>query len=235
VRAVARTILWDFDGTLAHRPGRWRGCLIEVLDEQEPGHAVTSEELRPFLRNGFPWHRHETPHPELSTPEAWWGAVEPLLAGAYTGVGFNADRSRQLARYARERYVDPNHGWAVFDDVPPALTRLTDSGWRHVIVSNHMPELETLVSDLGLAQHFDRILTSAATGFEKPHPDAFETARQAAGGPSTLWMVGDNLDADVHGAESVGIPAILVRNTEPLAPRTVTSLDELDRLLPSHD
>jgi putative hydrolase of the HAD superfamily len=235
VLAVQKTILWDFDGTLAHRPGMWRGCLMEILDEHEPGHTVMSEDLRPFLRNGFPWHRHETPHPELSSAEAWWGTVEPLLARAYAGVGFEAGRARQLARHARERYIDPTRGWALFEDAAPALRRLTDSGWRHVIVSNHTPELETLVSGLGLTRHVDLVLTSASTGFEKPHPEAFESAREAAGCPSTLWMVGDNVAADVLGAESVGIPAILVRSSPAVAQRSVASLDEIDRFLPSHD
>lgn len=53
----SRVIFWDFDGTLAYRPGEWRGCLIEVLDEYEPRHGITSEAIRPHLQEGFPWHR----------------------------------------------------------------------------------------------------------------------------------------------------------------------------------
>jgi FMN phosphatase YigB (HAD superfamily) len=235
VPPVQKTILWDFDGTLAHRPGMWRGCLVEILDEHEPGHGVASADLRPYLRNGFPWHRHETPHPELSSPEAWWGAVEPLLAGAYAGVGITPPRAQELAHLARERYVDPTRVWAVFDDASVALSRLSDAGWRHVILSNHAPELETLVRGLGLSRHIELVLTSATTGYEKPHPDAFESARRAAGDPSTLWMIGDNVEADVWGAEAVGIPAILVRSFAAAAPRAAASLDEVDRFLPSHD
>jgi FMN phosphatase YigB (HAD superfamily) len=33
------------------------------------------------------------------------------------------------------------------------------------------------------------------------------------------FMVGDNVDADVLGAEKVGLPAILVRNPSAYAPR----------------
>jgi hypothetical protein len=35
-----RFALWDFDGTLAWRPGMWSGCVTEVLDEIEVGHTV---------------------------------------------------------------------------------------------------------------------------------------------------------------------------------------------------
>jgi len=36
---VSGLVLWDFDGTLAERPGMWRGCLVETLDADEPGHS----------------------------------------------------------------------------------------------------------------------------------------------------------------------------------------------------
>ena len=79
-----------------------------------------------------------------------------------------------------------------------------------MIVSNHVPELRRLVSAVGLADHFDEILTSASVGFEKPHPGIFRRALGLAGSPRTAHMVGDNPTADVQGARAVGLPAILV-------------------------
>ena len=35
-------VMWDFDGTLAQRPGLWGACVIEVLDEAEPDHGVST-------------------------------------------------------------------------------------------------------------------------------------------------------------------------------------------------
>jgi phosphoglycolate phosphatase-like HAD superfamily hydrolase len=75
-----RVLVWDFDGTLAHRPGMWRGCLVETLDAHEPGHGIDAERLRPFLRDGFPWHRPQVAHPELSDPDAWWRHGRPRTA-----------------------------------------------------------------------------------------------------------------------------------------------------------
>lgn len=54
-----RVVLWDFDGTLAYRPDLWSGCLLELLDEELPDHQVTLDDLRPHLRDGFPWHHHK--------------------------------------------------------------------------------------------------------------------------------------------------------------------------------
>jgi putative hydrolase of the HAD superfamily len=211
-RRAGGLVLWDFDGTLAERPGMWRACLVETLDEHEPGHRVTAEALIPYLRDGFPWHRPDVPHPELCTPEAWWEEVGPLLARAYEGVGVAPESAGELARLARMRYVDPRTGWRLFEDSLPALEELSRHGWRHVVLSNHVPELEAIVGGLGLAQHVEEVLTSAATGYEKPHPKAFEAALcdRRAGEP--VWMVGDNPEADVAGARRAGLRAVLVRS-----------------------
>lgn len=229
--AGGRVVLWDFDGTLAERPGLWSRCLIETLDEAAPDHGVTADDLRPHLAGGFPWHRPERLHPELSEPEAWWASVESLLARSYRGVGIEPERARALARVARARYVDPTVGWRLFPDTVPVLERLRGRGWRHVILSNHVPELEVLVAGLGLAPLVDRVLTSASIGAEKPHPAAFEQALAAAGRPGEVWMVGDNETADVAGAEAVGIPAILVRREPAAAARRAGDLEAAAALI----
>lgn len=203
-------ILWDFDGTLAFRPGLWSGCLLETLDEHEPGHAVERGQLIPYLQDVFPWHQHEVEHPELSDPGAWWQHVEDILAVAFEGNGFGADRAKELASLAHRRYVDPS-SWQLFSDTLPVLARLRASGWRHVILSNHVPELPRIVEGLGLEKFVTRVITSAATGYEKPHPRAFARALESTGKGADVWMVGDNVIADVRGAESVGIPAVLAR------------------------
>lgn len=79
------------------------------------------------------------------------------------------------------------------------------------MLSNHVPELEPIILSLGLGPHLERIFNSALIGYEKPNPEAFRHALAGCGSPARAWMVGDNIEADVHGAESVGLPAILVR------------------------
>jgi ribonucleotide monophosphatase NagD (HAD superfamily) len=44
-------------------------------------------------------------------------------------------------------------------------------------------------------------------------------------------MVGDNVVADVLGAEAAGIPAILVRRPDPRAARYAESLDGVQQFL----
>ena len=205
-----RLILWDFDGTLARRDGLWSGCMREVLDEHEPGHGVAVEQIRAAMHQGYPWSRPLEPHPHLCEPEPWWEAMEARMARALADVGIAASRCAALARAARHRLVDPTVGWSVFEDSKPALAAAAAAGWRNAILSNHIPELTQIVGALGLGGSVEAVFSSAATGYEKPHPEAFRIALRSLGAPGSAWMVGDNPHADVAGAEALGIPAILV-------------------------
>jgi putative hydrolase of the HAD superfamily len=206
-----RLALWDFDGTLAYRPGMWSGCVVEVLDQHDPTHTVTVEMVRAGLRQGFPWHRSEEPHPHPGDPERWWEPVEALIAKTLTQVGVPADRCAELAHAARARFTDPAIAWALFDDTVPTLTAMAEAGWTNAILSNHVPELAELVAGLGLDTHVDRVFTSALVGYDKPNPAIFRHALRAYGDPEDAWMIGDNPIADIAGAEAVGMHAILVR------------------------
>jgi putative hydrolase of the HAD superfamily len=136
--------------------------------------------------------------------------VTQLIADAIRDCVEEA-RVAELAHAVRQRYADGTRGWRVFDDTLAALRATAGAGWRNVVLSNHIPELDALVTQLGLADLIERVFSSARTGYEKPHPEAFRIALRAEGNPSRRWMVGDNPLADVAGAEAVGIPAILVR------------------------
>lgn len=229
-----RAVFWDFDGTLAVRDGMWGGCLLSVLDAHQPDHQVGIEDLRPHLAAGFPWHDAERPHPELNDPDAWWAAVAEVIAAAYEGVGYAKTRAAGLAACVREEFVDPDR-WRVFDDALPVLSRLRDEGWRHVIVSNHVPELPELVAQLGLRDLVDEVITSAAVGYDKPHPAIFAVALEVAGSPNQVWMVGDSPTADVAGAEGCQIPAILVRRDAPARYRASGLHEAADLIMGSTD
>jgi putative hydrolase of the HAD superfamily len=207
--------------------------MLEVLDDHEPDHGIGPGSFRPFLRDGFPWHTPDVAHLELCASETWWERVERVLARGYVGVGISEERATALARLAHERYVEV-HRWRLFHDALPVLSELRKRGWRHVVLSNHVPELGAIISHLGLGELIEATVNSAQTGYEKPHPETFALARRAAGDPATIWMVGDNPTADVAGAEAAGRPAILVRRERTDAPevrRRAPNLFEVEALL----
>lgn len=225
-----KIILWDFDGTLGYRTGRWSGALAEVLDQQLTSTRFAGEDFRPFLRTGFPWHHPEADHLHLTTAELWWTEIERVLAQAYIGVGFSPGEAAHYAKLAHRKYLEPA-GWSLFDDVQPTLHQLSAMGWSHVILSNHVPELAQLVEAIGLRAYVAHVFTSALIGYEKPHPEAFRLPLAALGSPEQVWMIGDNDKADIEGAEAVGIPAILVRSTSSIAKRCCQNLQDVIQYL----
>jgi putative hydrolase of the HAD superfamily len=204
-------LLWDFDGTLAYRRGgMWSAAMLEACSRYAPGLRLTADQLQPHLQTGFPWHSPGHPHPDLGSADAWWANLEPLLEHAYCRAGVEASLARRLAQRVRRFYSDPRR-WSLYDDVTPALEALSDRGWTHAILSNHVPELRSIVAHLGLDAHMEHVINSAETGYEKPHPLAFRSALDAVGRGPCAVMIGDSMAADVDGAWAAGLPAILVR------------------------
>jgi putative hydrolase of the HAD superfamily len=218
-----KLILWDFDGTLGYRDGGWSGTLVEVLHRNCPGFPVTQGDVRPHLQSGFPWHIPDVPHTHLRSAEQWWAALAPVFEKAYLSVGIGAEEAARLAAGVRTTYLDAAR-WRLYEDTVPVLRSLASSGWTHRVLSNHVPELEPLLGTLGIRDLFQSVYTSGQTGYEKPHPYAFELAIEPGIDRSGVWMVGDSFATDVGGAHAAGVSAILVRNRSDLAPYSCDDL-----------
>ncbi|MGB8955890.1 MAG: HAD family hydrolase [Tumebacillaceae bacterium] len=223
---MKKVILWDFDGTLGYRDGIWSGTLAELIAEHHPELDMPLEVFRPYTKQGFPWDQPDVPHLHLTTADLWWEALEPLFVTAYRGAGLPEERAAWLSKRVRQQYLDRTRWW-LFDDTLPTLQTLQERGWTHVIISNHVPELEQLIESLGLAPFVHLVVNSAWIGYEKPHPAIYRHALEELGHPQTVWMVGDNPEADVRGAERAGIPAILVRKHDESVARCCSSLADV--------
>ncbi len=92
------------------------------------------------------------------------------------------------------------------------LRELHEQGWRTAVLSNDVPGLAGKIEALGLAPLFDHILISSQIGVMKPDRTAYRIALNALGvQPEEAVMVDDVL-AHVHGAQAVGMHAILYRH-----------------------
>ncbi len=116
----------------------------------------------------------------------------------------------RLVRKLVEITRDPNT-YRLYPDAPEALEQLRSRGYRMGIVSNWDWYLPDLCRALGLDQYVDFIVVSARVGAEKPHPAIFRAALdQAQAPPERVAHVGDNPEADVRGAQQIGITAVLI-------------------------
>jgi len=222
-------LIWDFDGTLGYRPGKWSGTMVEVL-RHFAGLDMNIETVRPFMQKGFPWNSPDRANPPMRTADNWWAAMQHVFEGAFVGCGLPPQQARALAAKVRSVYTDVAQ-WRLYDDTMDVLRELLAEEWNHVILSNHVPELPSLVRGLGLSPLIHRIVNSAETGFEKPHPGAFQSALTSLDNPEEVWMIGDSMHADILGAESVGLRAILVRSDDPRAARRAESLRDVRQFI----
>lgn len=222
---VNKAIIWDFDGTLGLRPGGWSGVLASVVHKAFPDSTISADDLRPFLTSGFPWHAPENTHMQ-TTQEEWWEDMLPLFARAFRAVGLRGADAYDLAIKVRGEYLDLS-AWQLYPDSLSTLDELSQTGWRHVLLSNHVPELPAIAAHLGLFQRFSAWFNSGQTGIEKPNPRAFRQVQDWAGPGAQLIMVGDSYTADIQGAAEMDIQGILVHKPHPLAPVYCENLKDL--------
>lgn len=94
-----------------------------------------------------------------------------------------------------------------------ALAALKTLGLRLGLISNASDHalIEALVKQGGLAGFLDPVVSSAAFGRIKPDPGIFRFVLDRWGYPAEACaMVGDTLEADISGAQGLGMRAILV-------------------------
>lgn len=204
-------LVWDFDNTLAYRDGMWTRTLQQVL-ATHGGVQVDETAIRVYMDHGFPWHRHGESHASYFQGLSWWEYMYTVLAPAMTGNGFSDEAAGKLLPLFREMYLD-NRYWHLFADTIRNLEKAVAYGFTNHILSNHVPELRMIVEGLGIAKYFDRVITSADIGYEKPNPRAFGALLEQIETSDSACMIGDSYSADVQGARACGMDAILVRSS----------------------
>jgi putative hydrolase of the HAD superfamily len=113
-------------------------------------------------------------------------------------------------RRARHLYGDLA-AYSLFPEVPATLDALRAAVPTLGILSNWDWGLPDLCDRLGLTPYFDVIVVSARVGAAKPNPRIFQHALAAAGStPDRTLHIGDSLEADVRGAQGVGITGVLI-------------------------
>jgi len=135
--------------------------------------------------------------------------------------------------------------WQLEKDTHSTLKSLKAMGYRLGMITNAGDEkdVKTLIERARLADFFDRIWISADVGVRKPHPRIFEIALDSMNvRPKEAVMVGDSLNADILGANNVGMSSIwITRRADPeendqfrarvYPEEVITSLGELPSLL----
>lgn len=134
------------------------------------------------------------------------GARAIVVENALSAEGFDTSRARELATmYARLHRENLQR----FDDAVPTLEALRSAGVRLGLLTNGPRPLQRdKIARFEFEQYFDVIVIEGEFGRGKPEREVFAHALTAVGAdPSEAWHIGDNLYADIAGAQSVGIHA----------------------------
>lgn len=79
----------------------------------------------------------------------------------------------------------------------------------HIITNGFQEVQDRKLKNSGIYEYFDQVINSEMAGVKKPNPFIFELALKMANTrPETSLMVGDSLEADIHGALAVGLNAL---------------------------
>ncbi len=120
------------------------------------------------------------------------------------------DREGQHARTIIARYLDPAN-WRLYPGVPETLGILREQGYRLGAASDWVSGLTRILHHLGLSRYMEWAVVSGAIGFAKPSPQFYQLIVRRAGVPAEeIVHVGDSYYADVRGARTAGIDAILL-------------------------
>ncbi|MFM7016649.1 MAG: YjjG family noncanonical pyrimidine nucleotidase [Bacteroidota bacterium] len=108
------------------------------------------------------------------------------------------------------------------------------------IITNGFKEVQYIkMEHSGLSKYFEHIFISEEVGYNKPNPNIFNHAMQISGAsnPSNCLMIGDSLEADIHGSIGAQMNAIHLdlKNMQSLTRNdsyvVVNSLEQIQLLL----
>lgn len=226
-RSRPRYLVWSPDALATPRDG-WAGVLAETLAGHAADVGATAADLSP---SGFPWDDPGTMHADWPG-DRWWRKREPVFASAFADAGVPRRRADALTEAVHDVYRDPDI-WTVHPDATDVLDAARERGWEPVLLANAPPDLPDVLADLGLT--FARTFVSATTGYELPHPRAWETVYDRVG-DARFWAAGTDERRDCEAAWEAGVPVVQVTDG-PGGTRgdwdRAASLAEVPELLPA--
>ncbi len=152
-------------------------------------------------------------------------AVSAQAALIHEGVpdAARVDRATMAARFHDE-------ATAVVARIRPVLERLAAT-LRLAVVAAAPGSLRSCLADLGILEVFAAVIDAAELGFERPDVRLLATALAALGVTAdAAWMVGDDLDADIRPAASLGMKTCWIAPPDREPPGGVVPTLRLGRL-----
>ena len=101
----------------------------------------------------------------------------------------------------------------------------------HIITNGFQEVQKGKLKKSGISNFFDTVTNSEMVGVKKPNRKIFDHALSAANTDiKSSLMIGDNLEADILGAKSIGIDTIFFNYHNVIFPKDIITIDYLEDL-----
>ncbi len=206
------TIYFDLDGTLRYNQPSFIEALTSfILQIGLPDEVANSRQAHRWL------HYYWAQSPELINDREAFDKDEDLFWVNHSrryllASGCQSDEATQLApdltRCMRDGYTPED---LLVDEVPSLLQKLKQNGFRLAVISNRRNPFDEQLETLGINSYFEYSLAAGTINTWKPDPLIFQYAlKEMEVKPEHAVYVGDNYFADVIGAQSAGMHAVLI-------------------------
>lgn len=130
------------------------------------------------------------------------------LKSVFDTMGYPA--SDDLINLLSEEYINHLSSFnTLFPNTIEVLDYLQPKYKLHIITNGFQEVQDKKLRNSGIHSYFDQIIDSEMAGVKKPNPIIFNLALSRADAlPEKSLMIGDSLEADIMGAQSVGLHTI---------------------------
>jgi HAD superfamily hydrolase (TIGR01662 family) len=198
-----QAVIFDLGGTLG-TPEDWTGAVRRSLVRMGLDASGVEDWIRAAMESVGPPEGPKTSRTRLRQHREDWAAAILEAAGVKGG---------RLARIALlRRLLETETLWRPpYPEVPAALDRLVERGFRLAVASNNDGRTREKIAAMGLVHPFEVLVDSLEEKTRKPEPDLLVRAAERMDLiPYRCMYVGNVPEVDVVAAHAAGMPVAWV-------------------------
>jgi HAD superfamily hydrolase (TIGR01662 family) len=203
-------IFFDLGDTLIYDKEPWEPILAKADAAMRRSLELSGYPIPPNAYGEFDsifdlyYHRRQDTNQEKTTIQ---------LLSELLGSQDIAPATEILQAAMQALYAVTQQNWCIEPDADSTLKSLQERGYPLGVISNAADDenVQALIDKANIRQYFEFILSSAACGIRKPDPQIFRIALDHFNAqPERTAMVGDTLEADILGANQMGMYSIWI-------------------------
>src|SRR4029453_16917928 len=166
------------------------------------GVAITDEAFFPIYPAPARRFMGAAQHDGKETHNRFW------VSTALQELGYEVQPDDPRIALAVETYFSAFVDYAAPIPGTVEMLAILKQKYRLGLLSNltHAPAALRIIDKFGMTAFFDAVVVSGQLGYRKPHPKVFLALLDQLGTPKEQTaFVGDNLEADIHGARQAGL------------------------------